>query len=432
MANEIVIPYNFIPRDYQLPPFQALDSDIRRALLVWHRRAGKDKTVFNITVKKALERVGVYYYFFPTYNQGRKILWDGFDRDGFKTLGHCPDAIIKAINNQEMKITLINGSIIQVIGTDNIDSIVGTNPIGCVFSEYSLQNPAAWNFIRPILLENGGWALFVYTPRGKNHGHKLYQMAKDNPKWFVSLLTVDDTGAIDPGLVEEERNEGMPEELVQQEYYCSFEAGVQGGYYTEQLRQAVKQKRIGRFAYDPDLPVHTGWDIGISDATAIWFFQVFGGQWRWIHYFEDRNKPLTHYVKYVKDIAYAYEWVYGKHIAPHDMRVREFGSGKRRTQVAEELGLEFEVAPQDPVDDGIDAVMRTLAKSYIDEEECEQGLNCLWQYHREYDDKRAEFKNKPVHDWSSHGCDAMRTAVMGFRDDSQFSGEINYPKRGYA
>jgi phage terminase large subunit len=151
MPKEITIPFNFEPRSYQVPLLSAIDSGVKRAVSIWHRRSGKDKTLINLVAKKMFERVGTYYYFFPTYSQGKKILWDGMDRMGMKFTDHIPSAVRKRTNDQEMKIEIVNGSMFQVIGTDNIDSIVGTNPIGCIFSEYSLQNPKAWDFVRPIL-----------------------------------------------------------------------------------------------------------------------------------------------------------------------------------------------------------------------------------------------------------------------------------------
>lgn len=233
---QITIPHNYEPRPYQLPILSALDGGKKRGVCVWHRRSGKDKTFLNYLVKKMFQRVGIYYYFFPNYNQGRKILWDGIDRAGFAYMSHIPVKLRKKTNIQEMKVTLCNNSIFQIVGTDNIDSIMGTNPVGCVFSEYSLQDPQAWDFIRPILLENDGWAIFNYTPRGRNHGYKLYEMAKHNPDWFCELLTVEDTGdIITQDMLQAEREAGMDEQLLQQEYYCSFDAALQLCFFGDSL-----------------------------------------------------------------------------------------------------------------------------------------------------------------------------------------------------
>ena len=218
---EITVPHHFSPRPYQLNLLRAMDSGIKRAVVIWHRRSGKEKTCLNLVIKKMLERVGTYYYFFPTFSQGKRILWDGLDRDGFKFLDHFPAELVANKNDTELKIKLKNGSVFQLIGTDNIDSIVGTNPIGCVFSEYSLQSPRAWDFMRPILAENGGWAIFNFTPRGRNHGWKILQQAKDSEKWFWEVLSVDKTGAIPQEVLDQESKE-MPQDLFRQEYFCEF------------------------------------------------------------------------------------------------------------------------------------------------------------------------------------------------------------------
>jgi len=222
--TEITIPHAFNPRTYQLPFLQAMDSGYKRAVLIHHRRAGKDKVCFNFTIKKAFERVGTYFYFLPTFAQAKKVIWDNIDNDGFKMLNHIPQEVIKSTNATELKITLINGSIIQLMGADVFDkSGVGTNPIGVVFSEFSLQRPEIWGFIRPILLVNGGWAVFNGTPRGQNHAYNLLEMAKSKPEeWFTQLLTIDDTGVLTKEQIDNERAEGMPDALVDQEYYCKF------------------------------------------------------------------------------------------------------------------------------------------------------------------------------------------------------------------
>ena len=233
---EITIPHNYTPRPYQESLFDCIANGYRRAVAVWCRRSGKDKTLINLIIKEAMKRVGVYYYFFPTYNQGRKVMWDGIDRDGFKYMDHIPPELRDGDPNKaEMKQRLINGSLFQIIGTDNIDAIMGTNPVGCVFSEYALQNPAAWDLIRPILAENGGWAVFNYTPRGRNHGFILYEMAKNNPEWFCELLTADDTGAVTPQIIQAEREAGMSEEMIKQEFFCSFEAALSSCFFTGAL-----------------------------------------------------------------------------------------------------------------------------------------------------------------------------------------------------
>jgi len=232
MSNhEVSIPYKFRPRDYQLPLLKAMEKGVKRAVITWHRRSGKDKTCWNYMIKKAFERKGTYFYFLPTGRQAKKVVWDNIDNDGFKMLDHIPDELIASKNSIEMKIDLKNGSVIQLIAADEFSkSGVGTNPVGVVFSEYSINKPEVWDFIRPILKVNGGWAIFNFTPRGTNHAHKLLQIARNNKDWFQEILTIKDTNILTEQDMKEERAEGMSEDLIEQEYYCKFIEGA-GAYF---------------------------------------------------------------------------------------------------------------------------------------------------------------------------------------------------------
>lgn len=223
---EITIPHQYRPRNYQLNVLKALDSGVTRALIVWNRRSGKDKTCWNYMIKKAHERVGTYFYFLPSYTQAKKVIWENIDNDGFRMLEHIPRELIKNTNATELKIELINGSIIQLVAADEFEqSGVGTNPVGVVFSEYSITAPKAWQFVSPILAVNKGWAIFNFTPRGMNHAWTLLQQAKDNDKWFTEVLTVDDTHVLTDVELEEERKT-HPADFVDQEYYCKFIEGA--------------------------------------------------------------------------------------------------------------------------------------------------------------------------------------------------------------
>lgn len=220
---QISLPHKFTPREYQLPLFQAMDAGTKRAVIVWHRRAGKDKACFNYMVKRAFQRVGTYFYFLPEYSQAKKVIWDNIDNDGFRMIDHIPPELIKSTNATDLKITLINNSVIQLMGADNFSkSGVGTNPVGVVMSEYSINNPEVWDFIRPILKVNGGWAIFNFTPRGQNHAFKLLTQAQANEKWFTQILTVNDTNVLNEQDMEEERADGMSQAMIDQEYYCKF------------------------------------------------------------------------------------------------------------------------------------------------------------------------------------------------------------------
>lgn len=399
-----------------------MDSGKKRAVTVWHRRSGKDKMWFNYLVKRAYQTKGVYFYFFPTFTQGKKVLWFGMDKEGFRTLDHVPQEIRDGKpNDTEMRVRLDNGSIIQVIGTDNIDNIVGTNPVGCVFSEYSLQDPQAWDYIRPILAENGGWAAFNFTPRGKmNHGFDLYQLALSDPEhWFCERLTVEDTHAISQEALEQERKELFQkygdDAFYMQEYHCSFESAIQGAYYVNNMELATREGRITRVPYERTLPVDTWWDLGVGDATGIWFSQTVGREIRFIDYFQASGEGFPFYAKVLQDRGY----IYGTHHAPHDIEVRELGSGKSRVETAALLGLKFITVPNISIDDGINAVRVIFDRCWFDAEKCKQGLNALSNYHKEYDEKRKEYKNTPYHDWSSHAADAFRYFAVGFKDKKE-------------
>lgn len=420
--SSITLPYNYEPREYQAPFWNSMSSGCKRALLLWHRRAGKDKTALNYMIAKTQERVGTYYYFLPTYRQAKKIIWDGMDADGFPFLGHVPGNIIASTNETELQIILTNGSIIQLIGANDkksISRVVGTNPIGCIYSEYSLMsNSKPWDYFRPVLRENGGWAVFIFTPRGKNHAFKLYDAVKRNPDWYVDVRTVRDTWrpdgspVITPEDIDADRAEGMDEETVQSEYYCSFEGSVQGAYYTSVMEILDKRGAIRDVPWDPRYLVHTAWDLGVSDATTIWFFQMKNKLPCFIDYLEDSSEGLSYYAKELKNRPY----VYGCHLGPHDIKVTEWGSGASRVSQAGDIGIHFDVVPKLPLKDGIDMTRMMLPTAIFDNVACSQGLDALRNYRRKWDDELQQYSKTPVHDWASNGADAMRTAAVGLGD----------------
>jgi len=396
----------FQPRFYQLPVLDALENKgYKRVIAVWPRRAGKDIVAFNLLIRAALKKIGVYYYAFPTYSQAKKVIWDSITNTGEKFLDYIPKELIEASNSQEMKIRLKNGSLIQLVGSDNIDSLVGTNPRGVIFSEYAIQDPRAYQFLRPILLANDGWALFVSTPRGKNSFWELYQIAKNSPDWFCSKLTVEDTGHISLHEIEKERAEGlMSDDLIQQEYFTSFELGVEGAYYAKYMDNLRLRGQIGIVPWEPGFKVHTAWDLGVRDSTTIIFFQNVGATIRIIDCYEKNKEGLEHYIKVLESKPY----IYGKHIAPHDIAVREFGTGMTRLEKARQLGIRFIVAPDISIVDGIEAVRTTLPKCWFDENNCKSLIKALENYRQEYDAKRKVYKNQPLHDIFSHFSDSFR------------------------
>lgn len=427
---ELTVPHKFEPRDYQLPFFQAMDAGLKRAVLVHHRRAGKDKACLNFMAKEMLNRVGSYFYILPTYTQAKKIIWEGIDKDGFKFLDHIPKELRKRTDNTEMVIELKNGSIFRLIGSDKIDSIVGTNPIGIVFSEYSLQDPLAWQMLRPILAENKGWAVFNFTPRGKNHAYGIFKIAQKSDNWFCNRLTIKDTNVLTIEDMDREREEGMSDELIQQEYFCSFEGSIEGSYYGKIMRKLEEETRIRNNLYEPTVPVSTYWDLGMNDSNSILFVQIIGNEIRFIDYYETSGEGLGYYAKYLKEKPYTYD----RHYFPHDAEVRELGTGKSRKEIAESLGIKpIEVVKRpEAKEDGIEAVRSMLPRVYIDETKCERLIDCLNSYSKKWDEKNKVYKNTPNHDWSSHGADAVQTFALGYKEliKDYNTPEIKYDPNG--
>lgn len=378
-----------------------------------------------------MERIGMYWYVLPTYEQARLIIWEGMGsgtNEGFPFIEHFPEELIAYKNEQRLEIGLVNGSIFRLIGSDHVDRIVGANPIGVVYSEYSLQYPSAWEFIRPILTENKGWAFFIFTPRGRNHAFALWERAQGAKGWFSSIKTVADTLRDSPGdpnsetceaeaggpvMTEEdldgERKLGMDEDLIQQEYYCSFVGFREGSYYGRFLAELYKVNRIREVSWDPKYPVFTGWDLGIADQCAVWFAQKIGREVFNIDYYQAHNQGLVHFIKLVKDKPY----VYSNHWAPHDIETREFTSGRSRKEIARDLGIHFRTVPKLPVSEGIDYVRTILPRCYFDKTKCDLGIRALINYHKDFNQKLLNYKFNPVHDKWSHGADAFRYLCFG-------------------
>ena len=438
----ITLPHNYRPREYQLPVLSAMRTAQNpqgklRGCAVWHRRAGKDKTFLNYMIPRMAERIGAYHYYFPTASMGRDILWDGMDRDGFKYLDHFPREFISRTNTTEMMIECVNGSIFKIRGTDKREPI-GVNPVGCVFSEFSRQNPAGgWDLVRPILAENDGWALFNFTPRGKNHAYRLYRMAQANPEWFCQILRANETGAISKEAIEAERASGMSQELIEQEFYCSFEAGVEGSYYGRSMAKLWAWGQIGSVPWEPKSPVYSAWDLGIGDCTAIPLFQLIGKEIRVIDYYESQGEGLGHYADWLRSKPYRY----AGHWLPHDATKREFQKdGTVATVHSMACNLLQSIDPDTgsktppvgivsphKVEQGIEEVrvlMQAQGKLWIDNNRCQRLIDCLENYHKAYQDKLETFAKDPEHDWSSHGADAFRYLAIAYRYHIRQAGQL--------
>jgi len=420
----INLPYRFTPRDYQVPLYQAMDNGILRAVVVWHRRSGKDLSCLNYLIKRMLQRVGQYYYYFPTMSQGRKILWEGIDKGGMRFLDHFPDQLIDGKpNQQEMRIKLVNGSLFQVVGTDRLE-MVGPNPVGAVFSEFSLQNPRGWAYARPILTENGGWAIFNFTPRGRNHAYKLYRMASDNPQWFCERLTVDDTTAVKSEAIQADRDSGMSEGLIQQEYYCSFDYGMIGSYYAEVLNSIEQVGHFAQSLYNRDVETHIVMDPGYT--TAIWLFQSFGPEVSVLRYHEDQGLGIDTYCHMFREWEKDHGLIWGKVYVPADMdsNAHKVTRGETALDIVKDEGFDVVPLPRETnvVKEGIPRTQRFLNRCWFNYETCEHGIDRLRQYHERQNEGASTEDHyvttgQPEKDGNDHAADAMRYMSMAFEQD---------------
>lgn len=397
----------FKPRHYQLPICDAFENKgFKKLIIVMPRRAGKDIVCFNLMIRQAIKRVGIYYYLLPDAVQARRVMFDGITSDGQRILDFIPPELIKSINIQQMKIVLHNDSIIQFVGSERYDSLRGTNPIGVVFSEAAYSHPQAYPTLRPVLLANDGWVIFISTPFGENHFYNTFKIAEHSKDWFSYFLTVRETGHIREDQIQEEiRNGEISPDMAEQEYYCDFATGAVGAYYSKYLTTMIHNSQIGTFDWQPNFKVHSAWDLGMRDNTVILMFQTIGNSVHIIDMYTNSDVGLEHYINVLQ--AKPYTW--GKHIAPHDIKVRDFSSGGlSRFDKAANLGMRFTTAPNMTIIDGIESVRTTLPRIYIDEEKCRPLIAALRNYRKEYDAAKKVYHNKPLHDHNSHVADALR------------------------
>lgn len=424
--DEIAKLRNWSPRHYQERVWAYLTGGGKRANLCWHRRSGKDDVALNWTCRAAHERVGEYWHMLPEAAQARRAIWDAVNpHTGIRRIDQAfPASVRQNTRKNDMVIEFKNGSLWRVVGSDNYNSLLGATPAGVVFSEWALADPSAWAFLRPIFAENGGWAMFIFTPRGDNHAKKLLDLSRADHEWFAEVLSADKTGVFSGEQLAKElremqgeigREEGQA--LFEQEYNCSFDQALVGSYYGSYLTAAQKAGRIGSVPIDRAALVHTAWDLGVADSTAIWFIQVVGKERRLVDYHEASGVGLDEYARVLQAKAADHGWIYGTHRFPHDIEVRELGNqALSRRKTLEGLGIRVKVVEQSNVNDGINATRRMLDAAWIDEKRCERGLNALRNYRRAWNEKTRMYSDSPLHDWTSHGCDALRCFAVDFRE----------------
>jgi hypothetical protein len=385
------------------------DRKTRFMSCVAHRRCGKTVAcVHELNKQATLTPKARFAYIAPHYVQAKDVAWDYLKQAAAPIPG-------VHFNESELKVTYPNGSTVRLYGADNYDRLRGIALWGVVLDEYGDMDPRAWKeVIRPALADHKGWAIFIGTPKGDNHFREVCDRALTQDDWSFLKLKASETGLLDPQELNAARLE-MTEEQYAQEFECDFTVGVPGAYYAKLLVDAEDEGRIGRVPHDGALPVYTAWDLGIGDATSIWFAQFAGREIRLIDYYEASGVGLDHYVAQLR-AGHRAKYEYADHYLPHDAQAKELGTGKTREEVLRQLGLKISIAPRLSVDDGITASRILLPKAWIDREKCQVGLNALRNYRAEWDEKRRVLKPRPLHDWSSHGADALRYLAVSYRE----------------
>jgi phage terminase large subunit len=433
------LPNGWRPRHYQAALWLALQAGIKRAIYTWHRRAGKDDVALHWTARSLIQRPGTYWYMLPQASQSRKAVWDAIDpHTGRRRIDTAfPSEIREVTRENEMLIKFKNGSTWQVIGSDNYDSLVGSPPVGCVFSEWALSNPAAWSYLRPILAENGGWALFNFTPRGRNHAVTMFEAHTHDPDWFVEKLQAPQTGvftanqlATELSELQAENGDDDGEAIFRQEYHCDFDSPIVGSYYAGQLAK-MDAEHFGEYEYDPAVPVETASDIGRTDDLACIFFQKHHLRIHVIDCEIEAGKDVTWFAKLLQDKPYVYrvggEVNHGPHVLPWDAVPKTFASPRSVIQQLAGFGVRTRIAPNLDVQDGIQALRAILPRMFFNvggatptaaQKRVRKLVDALRNYQRLWDDERKVFKKIPLHNWASHPADAARYLALSYTEDN--------------
>lgn len=380
-----------------------------------------------------MQRAATYWHMLPEAAQARKAIWDAVNpHTGKRRIDEAfPKEIRANVNDQAMFIRFKNGSSWQVVGSDNYNSLVGSPPVGVVYSEWALANPSARAYLRPIMMENKGWQLFITTPRGKNHAYNTYLSGVKNPGTFSQILTAEMTGIFTAEQLEAERKayiddfgDDMGNALFEQEYMCSFEAAIMGAFYARELADARNEGRIGNFPVDPNFPVETAWDIGRTDDTSIWFYQSTFDGIRVVDFHSSSLKDIDFYIDLLRSKSYKVKWL----VLPHDAKAKRLGMKRTVEEQLFDAGFKVRTLPALSVQDGIQAARKTFKVCHFHEELCIDGLNALSQYRREWDDNKKCFKTSPLHDWTSHACLTGETLIKCVDGDKQIKDVVEGDK----
>lgn len=379
----------------------------RWASLVCHRRAGKTVACVADLVDAALrstKQAPRFAYVAPFYTQAKDVAWLYLKR----MVADIPGA---DTNESELRVDLPNGARIRLYGADNYDRLRGIYLDGIVLDEYADMDPRAWpEVIRPTLSDRKGWATFIGTPKGRNDFYKLHTRAEEDPDWFDMVLRADESGLLDGEELADAQRTMTPEQYAQ-EYLCSFDAAILGTYYGKEMEAAQRAGRIRQVDYDPNVPVHTAWDLGYTDSTAIWFWQIVADEIHVIDFYENHGQQIPHYAAELKARGYRY----GEHWFPPDVRAHVFGMDRTRVETLIQNGIKPRILPDQKVPDGINAARVLFSRIWFDER-CSAGLEALRQYRTAYDEKLKVFKDHPLHDWTSHAADSFRYLAEAYRE----------------
>lgn len=434
----LVLPHRYAPWEHQEELLNTffdmleLFNEVRRYCICWHRRAGKDVTFFQCVVAAAAQHRGDYCYMLPKQTQAKKVVWNGNveDSNGLPCnfADFIPPDLLAQAHKADMRYELTNGSNIYVSGSDNYDNLVGMNARGVVFSEWALCDPLAYEFFAPMLRKNKGWAMFCFTPRGKNHAYAtLTNAEKEGAKnrWYVSRRDITKTRKpngepiISKQDIKEELEDGADPDIVRQEYFLDFNAAVKGIIYGKEMEKCREEGRVKIIPVNPDVPVVTWWDIGVSDETSIWYMQPEPGtnKLNLIGYYENSGEGLEHYVRHMAEFKERRGFKqFGTVHFPHDGRVQEFITGKRRHEAMMEYGFDVNVIPR--TQDlwlGIRQTRNIFNRFVFDEKECFFGIQCMENYRRKVN-KVTKVLGDPLHDTFSNGADALRQCGQFYAD----------------
>ena len=404
----IEIPYE--PRELQRKLHNQMALK-RWGVVVCHRRFGKTVWAINHILRAALmceKNNPRLAYMAPTYRQAKNVAWDYINEYAGKIPG-------VRFHETELRCDLPTGARTSLLGAENPDSLRGIYLDGCVMDEVAdMPENVFPEVLRPALSDRKGFCIFLGTPKGHNAFYEKYEEAVANDDWLAAVYKASETGILD----QEELDAAkvmMSSDQYAQEFECSWNANVPGAVYGKELEEAQADGRITNVPYNPASKVDTWWDLGVGDSTAIFFTQNIGRAVHVIDYYEARGEGLPPYCKVLSSKNY----LYGEHNAPHDIEVRELGTGKSRREIAWDLGLNFRVVPKLPIEDGIHAAQMLIPRLYFDREKCKYGLECLRQYHRAYNERTRSFRATPVHDYSSHAADAFRYLAVGLREEGR-------------